>query len=144
MSQKMYGSLTHSFWRVGKERANSHTSSHCSGTAGTGLSCPLRPSTVQENRVLLWHANILSAEPCQPTTTKNRFQVITQVNLKQCLSRTTASPYGLWTANNGLHHVFSDLSTVVFMDVEGKHHFPQRGLSVLPVLTHHVLQVDGS
>lgn len=59
-------------------------------------------------------------------------------------TNTTDSPYSLRTANNGLHHIFSNLATVILMDIEGKGHLPQHGLPVLPVLTHHVLQVDGS
>ena len=52
-------------------------------------------------------------------------------------------PYGLWTADDAFHYVVSDLLPVVLVDVEGKDHLAQRRLPVLPVLTHHVLQVDG-
>lgn len=51
-------------------------------------------------------------------------------------------PYGLWTADDALHYVVSDLLPVVLVDVEGKDDLAQRRLPVLPVLTHHVLQVD--
>lgn len=60
-----------------------------------------------------------------------------------CRMRVCVSvPYRLWTADDALHNVISDLLPVVLMDVEGKDNFTQRRLSVLPVLTHHVLQVD--
>lgn len=52
-------------------------------------------------------------------------------------------PYGLRTADDALHDVLPDLLSIVLVDVEGKNHLSQRGLPVLPVLAHHVLQVDG-
>lgn len=53
-------------------------------------------------------------------------------------------PYGLWTADDTLQDLISDLLPVVLMDVEGKDNLPDRWFPVLPVLTHHVLQVDCS
>lgn len=52
-------------------------------------------------------------------------------------------PQGLWTADDRFHDVISDLLPVVLVNVEGEHHLAHTGLPVLPVLTHHVLQVDG-
>lgn len=52
-------------------------------------------------------------------------------------------PYGLWRADDALHYMVSDLLPVVLMDVERKDDLAQTRLSILPVLTHHVLQVDG-
>lgn len=37
----------------------------------------------------------------------------------------------------------SDLLSVILMNVEGKNHLSERGFPILPVLAHHVLQVDG-
>lgn len=52
-------------------------------------------------------------------------------------------PYRFRTADDAFHDVLPDLLSVVFVDVEGENHLSQRGLPVLPVLAHHVLQVDG-
>lgn len=51
-------------------------------------------------------------------------------------------PYGLWTSDDALHYVVSDLLPVILMDVEGKDNLTNSWLPVLPVLTHHVLQVN--
>ena len=52
-------------------------------------------------------------------------------------------PYALRALDDRLHDVLSDLLPVVFVDVEGEGHLTRRWLAVLPVLTHHVFQVDG-
>lgn len=63
---------------------------------------------------------------------------------KKLKNRIRNGPYGLWTPDDSLHHVLTNLATVILVDVEGEHDLAQRWLTVLPVLTHHVLQVDGS
>lgn len=52
-------------------------------------------------------------------------------------------PYGFGTADDCFHHVIPDLLPVILMNVEGEDDLTHAGLPVLPVLTHHVLQVDG-
>lgn len=54
------------------------------------------------------------------------------------------SPYGLRTLNDGLNNVVSNLLPIILMDVEGKDNLTWARLSILPVLPHHVLQVNGS
>ncbi len=56
---------------------------------------------------------------------------------------TCSVPYRLWTADDALHYVVSDLLPVILMNIERKDDFSERWLPVLPVLTHHVLQIDG-
>jgi len=56
---------------------------------------------------------------------------------------TARVPYRLWTADDALHYVLSDLLPVILVNVEGKDDLTHRWFPVLPVLTHHVLQVDG-
>lgn len=68
------------------------------------------------------------------------FQVLSGTN---ALARTHTVPYGLRAADDALDDVIPDLLPVIFVDVEGKDDFAQGRLPVLPVLTHHVLQVDG-
>lgn len=52
-------------------------------------------------------------------------------------------PYWLWTADDALHYVVSDLLSIILVNVEGKNYLSEGGFPILPVLAHHVLQVDG-
>lgn len=52
-------------------------------------------------------------------------------------------PYWLWTADDTLHYVVSDLLSIILVNVEGENHLSERGFPILPILAHHVLQVDG-
>lgn len=52
-------------------------------------------------------------------------------------------PYRLWTADDAFDYVLPDLLSIILVDVERKNHLSLRGLPILPILAHHVLQVDG-
>lgn len=65
------------------------------------------------------------------------------LKLRSLCPGTVFLPYRLRAADDALHYVVSDLLPIVLVDVEGKNHFSKRGFPILPVLAHHVLQVDG-
>lgn len=129
---------------AGREPAGCRTSCRCFGTAGTCRSCPQWQSSVQGSRAWWWLSDTWSAGrygQYDNIWSHPSFSMCSSFRSLLCVC--VCVPYGLWTADDALHDVISDLLPVVLVDVEGKDDLAEGRLPVLPVLTHHVLQVDG-